>query len=154
MEFAFHAPGLLIDEELQLLLARAEIDTSGREPLPTYRFKMVKTDSLAEVGFINLRIGGDANLVNYRGHIGYGVEPEHRGHHYAARACRLLLPLARRHGLDPLWITCNPDNSASRRTCELLGAALVEEVTVPEGTEAYEAGARRKCRYRLDLSTK
>ena len=37
---------------------------------------------------------------------------------------RLLLPLARRHGLQTVWITCNPDNWASRRTCELAGAEL------------------------------
>jgi len=47
--------------------------------------------------------------------LGYSVEPAHRGHHYAARAGRLLLLLARSHGMETLWITCNPDNWASRR---------------------------------------
>ena len=46
--------------------------------------------------------GRGDNLVLYRGHIGYGVDPEYRGHGYAARACALLLPLARLHGLNPL----------------------------------------------------
>ena len=35
------------------------------------------------------------------------------------------------HSLDRLWITCDPDNRASRTTCERLGAVLVEVVTVP-----------------------
>lgn len=151
MTFAFHDPGVLIDGELQLQWIETQIDNSGEETLPTYRFAMVHFPQVIRMGFINLRIGHGANLMLYRGHIGYGVEPEFRGHGYAARACRLLLPLARRHGLDPLWITCNPDNIPSRKTCERLGAELVEIVNVPEDTEAYRAGARIKCRYRLDL---
>ena len=77
------------------------------------------------------------------------MEPEHRGRRYAARGVRLLLPLAARHGIDPLWITCNPENLASRRTCELAGAELVEVVDLPPGEEMYQAGERQKCRYRL-----
>jgi len=37
------------------------------------------------------------------------------------------------------WITCNPDNLASRRTCERLGAIFVDTLG-------------SKCRYRLDLN--
>jgi tagatose 1,6-diphosphate aldolase len=151
MEFTFFDPGFLVDRELQLRLEQTLLDTSGEETLPTYRFRMVNLTNLVEMGFINLRVGQGENLIRYRGHIGYGVNPEYRGHGYAARACCLLLPLSRRHGLNPLWITCNPDNIASRKTCERLGAQLVEVVTVPEGTEAYRAGARQKYRYRLGL---
>jgi len=49
------------------------------------------------------------------------------------------LALARSHDLNPLWITCNPDNIASRRTCELAGATLVEIVDLPENTDMYLA---------------
>jgi tagatose 1,6-diphosphate aldolase len=62
------------------------------------------------------------------------------------------MPLARRHGINPLWITCNPDNHASRRTCERLGATLVEIVPVPVGHTLYQRGEREKCRYRVDLA--
>ena len=87
----------------------------------------------------------------YAGHIGYNVVRKHRGHRYAARACKLLLPLAASHGLKTIWITCNPDNLASRRTCEILGATMVEIVDIPTDCEMYARGERRKCRYRLDL---
>src|SRR5215204_4797163 len=73
------------------------------------------------------------------------------GHRFAERSCRLILPLARRHGFDTLWITCNPDNVASRRTCERLGAELVGIVDVPPDNDVYERGSERKCRYRLAL---
>jgi tagatose 1,6-diphosphate aldolase len=118
---------------------------------PEYRFKMVLAGQEEKIGGINLRIGDTEHLNKYAGHIGYGVEPEHRGHHYAAMSVRLLLPLARKHGLQALWITCNPDNAASRRTCELAGAEFIEIVDVPEDTDIYQRGERQKCRYRLDL---
>ena len=50
-----------------------------------------------------------------------------------------------------LWITCNPDNFASRCTCERLGCKLVEIVRVPPGHTLYQRGEFEKCRYRLDL---
>ena len=64
-------------------------------------------------GSISLRLGHSPNLDMYLGHIGYHVLPPARGHRYALRACRLLLPLARMHGHRQLWITCNPENAAS-----------------------------------------
>ena len=74
-----------------------------------------------------------------------------RGRHYAERACRLLLPLARAHGMQTLWITCNPENVASRRTCERLGASFIDVVALPANHMLYQRGERVKCRYRLDL---
>lgn len=62
----------------------------------------------------------------------------------------LLLPLARRLGIDPLWITCDPENMASRRSLEIAGAEFVEIVDVPESCGIRKFGGKlRKCRYRL-----
>jgi predicted acetyltransferase len=149
--FRFHDPGRLIDEELELVLVEEYPGNSTIGYVPTYRFKMTRVGRGEEVGYIELRIGDTHHLVMYGGHIGYRVVPEHRGHQYAARSCRLLLPLARSHGLKTLWITCNPDNIASRRTCELAGARLIGIVDLPEDTDMYQEGERQKCRYRLDL---
>lgn len=103
------------------------------------------------VGGIGLRIGTNGELELYSGHIGYHVYPAARGRHYAERAARLLLPLAKRHGVSPLWITTNPDNFASRRTCERLGATLVDVVDIPANHPFRQRGETQKCRYRLDL---
>ena len=149
--FEFHNPGKLIDGDLQLILEETRPADPAKGYAPEYRFKMVLAGQEEKIGGINLRVGNTEHLTKYGGHIGYGVEPEHRGHHYAARSVRLLLPLARRHGLETLWITCNPDNAASRRTCELAGAEFIEIVDVPEDTDIYQRGERQKCRYRLDL---
>jgi tagatose 1,6-diphosphate aldolase len=53
--------------------------------------------------------------------------------------------------MKALWITCNPDNHASRRTCERLGARLVEIVPVPKTDPLYARGETEKCRYRIEL---
>ena len=149
--FEFHDPGQLIDGDLELVLLEQYPGNPAINYVPAYRFKMTVAGQDKEIGHIELRVGNTRHLVMYGGHLAYGVDPDHRGHRYAARACQLLLPLARRHGLQTLWITCNPDNIASRRTCELAGAELVEIVDLPEETDMYQEGERQKCRYRLDL---
>jgi RimJ/RimL family protein N-acetyltransferase len=102
-------------------------------------------------GGLGLRIGNTPDLELYLGHIGYNVFAPARGHHYAERSCRLLLELVRRHGMRRVWITCNPDNWASRRTCERLGCRLADIVTVPPGHVLYQRGDREKCRYWMDV---
>ena len=149
--FEFHDPGKLVDADLELVLAEKYPGNPDIGFVPAYRFKMRLAGGDQDIGHVELRVGNPRHIVMYGGHIAYGVLPEHRGHHYAARACRLLLPLARRHGLNPLWITCNPDNIASRRTCELAGATFVEIVDLPVDTDMYLEGERQKCRYRIDL---
>ena len=149
--FQFHSPGQLIDDDLELHLVEESPGDPTRNYVPTYKFKMSLAGQDNEIGHIQLRVGNTHHIVMYAGHIGYGVAPEHRGHRYAARACKLLFPLTIGHGLRTLWITCNPDNIASRRTCELAGARLVEIVDLPADTDMYQEGERQKCRYRLDL---
>jgi tagatose 1,6-diphosphate aldolase len=127
---------------------------SERENIASYHFwmKLSGPDApLRIAGGIGLRIGNTVNIRKYIGHVGYNVYPAARGRHLAERATRLLFPLARHHGLKTLWITSNPDNRASCRTCERLGGMLVETVPVPEDHELYSRGDHFKCRYRIDL---
>ena len=130
---------------------------SGRPP--TYHFWMAlpATGPLAHptglsiAGGLNLRVGQTEDLLMYLGQVGYGVYAPLRGHAYAERSVRLLFPLARKHGLKRLWITCNPDNLPSRRTCERLGGILTEIVDLPDIHPLYLKGERKKCRYRITL---
>jgi len=120
--------------------------------VPAYHFWMISRDPTCPVrvaGGIGLRIGDTPELRLFSGHIGYHVYPPARGRRYAERAVRLLLPLAKRHRVNPLWITVNPDNIASRRTCERVGATLVETISIPSTHEFYTRGERDKCRYRI-----
>jgi tagatose 1,6-diphosphate aldolase len=149
--FHFLDPGPLIDKELVLKVSEKTLPDPVLNVAPSYRFKMSRLDRSIEMGRIDLRVGNSHNLVMYAGHIGYRVHAEYRGHHYAARSVRLLIPLARAHNLGTLWITCNPDNWPSRRACELAGLELVEIVDLPPTIDMYYQGERQKCRYRLKL---
>ncbi len=149
-DFAFFPLGPLTDGELTLKSSQNIAAVPARNWLPIYDFTMQVNGETA--GAINLRVGNTFSIVMYGGHIGYGVEMAFRGHHYAERACRLLLPLATAHGLTTLWITTAPDNISSRRTCERLGAWFVETVPLPEDDEQYQGRDRERCRYRLDLA--
>ena len=149
----------------QRLLDFLDVAPGGRQPAdperglaPQYNFWMIVRDrgllwrpSPRVAGGVSLRVGAGYDVETYYGHVGYHVYPPFRGRHLAERACRLLLPLCRAHGLTTLWITCNPDNYASRRTCERLGMRLVDVVVVPPSHPLHVRGERHKCRYALDL---
>lgn len=140
-------PGELRDHDLTLRLDRFELHPAHH--VPTYQFLMVHNSTGEILGNIRLSIGSTKHLEMFAGHIGYGVLPEHRGYRYASRSVLLLVPLAMDLGINPVWITCDPENTASRRTLELAGAEFVEIVDVPEDCIIHQKGHPRKCRYRL-----
>lgn len=148
-DFKFIDPGPLVDDELELVLIESSPADPGLAWMPGYVFEMRVGGKNA--GRINLRIGNPMKIVNHCGHIGYGVKPEFRGHHYAERACRLILPIAKAHGQNPVWITCDPDNYPSRRTLERLGCEYINTVVVPMNSELYESGCHQVRRYRLEI---
>jgi len=107
--------------------------------VPSYDFAVCKGSET--IGKAGLRIGYSEGLY-YSGHIHYRIDETHRGNGYAVRACRLLLPVAKAHGMTTLLITNNPANTASRRVCEKLGARLVRVARLPEWHELYQEGQR------------
>lgn len=141
----------LVDGELELVFLSRRSGDEALERAPSYFFHLKNRFTGETMGEIELRGGNYRGILLYSGHIGYEVYPAFRGKHYAERASRLLFPAARRFDLNPLWITCNPDNLPSRRTCERLGGVLVEIVEVPRNTALYARGDHQKCRYRVDL---
>lgn len=138
----------LTDGELVLRLIRdVPADLAG-DRLRSRHYSISLSGSKETVGYIDLRLGYTMSVVRYGGHLGYSIKPSWRGHHYAAKACLILKPVAIEHGMDVLWITCNPDNWPSRKTCEWIGATLVEIVDLPPDNDQYQRGERQKCRYR------
>ncbi len=113
------------------------------------RFEIMVAEEVA--GHIDLRLETTEHLRLYGGHIGYFVAEAWRGHGLAAWAVRQVLPVARAEGLTELWITCNPDNHASRRTAEKAGAVFVETIPLPPDNDMYLRGDREKSRFRLLL---
>ncbi|MCX6971804.1 MAG: GNAT family N-acetyltransferase [Verrucomicrobia bacterium] len=141
----------LADKDIELRLARDVPANPAKEWLRALHYNIIRSDTQETIGTIDIRLGYTLSLVRYGGHLGYGINPDWRGKHYAGKACRLLIPIARAHGMDVLWITCNPDNWPSRKTCEWIGATLVEIVDLPPENNQYQEGERQKCRYRWIL---
>ena len=143
--------GPMRDRDLWLELRIREPENPTRGWVPAYRFAM-RLDGVGHaVGRLGFRVGTTHTIERYAGHLGYEVSPAFRGSRLAERSCRLIFSLARRHGFQELWITCNPDNWPSRRTCERLGAELIDTVDVPRDSDVFGPGSERKCRYLLAL---
>ena len=150
-DFVFYDYGVLTDGEIDIVVQLMDQGNLSTGQVPAYDFTVRLAGRRESVGRVGLRLGNTDYLEKYLGHIGYGIAAKHRGHGYAAKACRLVRPVAIDHGFRTLWITCNPDNYPSRRTCEALGCELVEIVDLPPDSNMYLRGERRKCRYRWDL---
>ena len=149
-EFRFHSPGALLDGELELVLVDTLPAKVSPWAVPSYIFEMRHTQSQQRMGRVTLRIGSIDTIVKYAGQVGYSVDPPFRGHRFAERSVRLILPLAHKHGLSGVWITCSPDNVASRITLERLGAQFVEVIDVPDDYPLPEGAIRKKSRYRIE----
>ncbi len=117
--------------------------------LPAYYFDICLSDGTT-VGHCDLRIGHNEKTY-IGGNIGYGIDKPFRGHHFAAKACELLFCQARKHGLNHLFITCDPANTASARTCELAGGKFVATEPIPTDNEMYEEGKRQVKVFRFDI---
>lgn len=129
----------LADGEIELYCADKKPAIPEKKWVPSYVFEIRQNNS--RVGEINLRIGYTDGLY-YGGHIGYGVDEPYRGHGYAGKACRLLVPVIRAHGMKKVLITNSPANIASRRTCEKLGARFIRTARLPEWHDLYKEGER------------
>ena len=79
------------------------------------------TDGDEYLGRITLRHELNELLRTWGGHIGYGVRPTARRRGYATRALAMMLPAAAELDIDPVLVTCDPDNVGSRRAIEKNG---------------------------------
>ena len=84
------------------------------------------------VGISNLRHGLTDSLLQYGGHIGFGVRPSARRRGFAAELLRATLVEARGLGLRRVRVTCDQENVASEKTILRGGGVLAEEEFMPE----------------------
>ena len=149
--FTFFDPGILIDDDLELVLIEKTPADPVKRWVPQYTFEMRHHGDTSALGKIRLRIGSAVKL-RYAGHIGYEVNEEFRGHRYAARSCRLLFPLTYAHELRAVWLTVDPHNIPSQKTCRIIGAKYIDTVHLPKDHEMYGKGSPYRRRYRVDLN--
>ena len=148
-EFMFFDTDFLKSEEIYLKLEKVTEENQDKNYVPAYHFKICTLNG-EEIGECDLRIGYNENTY-YGGNIGYSIKEEYRGNHFAGKASLLLFELAKKHNMEYLIITCNPENLASRKTCEYIGCEFTEIVKLPENREEYILGKREKCVYRINF---
>lgn len=144
----------LKDGELKLVFTHKVPVSEPDTGIFGYYFSMMNTLSGEEMGTINIRAGYTENIVMYRGDIGYSVFEQFRGNHYSARSCILLVPVIKMLKMNPVWITCNKDNNASRNNIEKIGAEYQDTLTIPCDylhISFYPEHARVKMRYKWTL---
>ena len=64
---------------------------------------------------------GSMYLITYGGHIGYSIRPARRRRGYGTAILGLALEEARRMGLKRVLVTCDADNTASKKIIEANG---------------------------------
>lgn len=67
------------------------------------------------------------HLLDFGGHIGYDVRSSARRRGHATAMLAAALPVARGLGIDSALVTCDADNTGSRRTIEKNGGVLEDE---------------------------
>ena len=140
----------LQDNEIKLVVERVSEGDPIKGWVPAYYFGIYDFNA-NKIGFCDLRVGYSDGLY-YGGHIGYTVYEEHRGHHYALKACKLMFELAKKHGMEYLYITCNPANTPSRKTLEGLEGELIEIAELPEDNDMrVRDGQTNVCVFKFDF---
>ena len=115
-----------------------------------YYFDIFLHKKYERIGYTDLRVGHSKYLY-FLGNVGYRIYEEYRGHGYAHDAAKLVLEFARKLDMDYLYITCDPDNIASKKTLDKLGGEFLGNKKVPITNPIYFEGSRRKLIYRYDL---
>ena len=144
-EAALTPPGNLSFGDVRLRFVHVVPGDPSKGFVPAYHFRILNLGD-SDVGHVNFRVGNTEHVHVCAGHIGFEILEEFRGHGYAGHACRAIAPFVR-SVYRSVIVTCDPDNIASIKTIERLGARFIDEVPVPPHEPAYLRGSRMKRRY-------
>ncbi|WP_024371109.1 GNAT family N-acetyltransferase [Exiguobacterium sp. ZOR0005] len=92
------------------------------------------TDGEELLGAANIRHELNEHLMNFGGHIGYGIKPSARGRGLATKQLALALEKARALGIERALITCNQTNVASKQVILRNGGVPDTSFTEEDGT--------------------
>lgn len=104
---------------------------SGRVPSET--FFLIRESDNKLLGIINIRLMLNEYLLNYGGHIGYGIRPTERRKGYNSYQLYLALKFCLEKGLDKVLITCDKENIGSAKSIINSGGILENEVIEEDG---------------------
>ncbi len=120
-----------VQDWLDFCHSKASEETCPEGSVPDNTWLCVRGDRL--VGMLNIRHRLNDFLLQYGGHVGYSIRPKERGKGYARRQLRLGLDKCRELGLPRVLLTCDENNSRSRRTIEGCGGVYEDSRTKPDG---------------------
>ncbi|MBP2620747.1 GNAT family N-acetyltransferase [Streptococcus panodentis] len=86
------------------------------------------------LGFANLRLRLNEDLLRHGGHIGYSIRPSARGCGLAKEQLRQALQLAKSKNIPRVLVTCSGGNPASRAVIVANGGSYEDS---RDGTERY-----------------
>lgn len=136
----------LTDGEIELKISGKYF--GDEKLLPFYYYDIFYNNRF--VGRISMRIGSNSDSY-YNGNIGYEIEENFRGNNFAFKACKLVLQIAKAHGMNEVILTCDENNIPSYKTIEKLNADLIEIAKPPETYFAYRENMKKQRIYRLYL---
>jgi predicted acetyltransferase len=84
-------------------------------------------------GVLNLRLSLNEHLLNYDGHIGYGINPKYRNQGFGKMILKLGLECAKKHGITDVLVTCNEENVASKKVIEACKGIFENKVYKTDG---------------------
>ena len=138
----------LENEKIKLLII--DKNKGNENEIPYYYYAIILKEKDVEIGKISIRIGHNKHSY-YNGNIGFEINEGYRGNKYSLLAAKLVFPVAKYHGIDYLYISCDESNIASSKIIENLGANLVESVVPPIDYIFYYEGMGTQKIYKLDL---
>jgi predicted acetyltransferase len=84
-------------------------------------------DGATYLGRLSIRHSLTPWLLEFGGHIGYGVRPSARRQGHATAMLAAALPVAHRIGIDSALLTCDDTNVASRKVIEANAGVLEDQ---------------------------
>ena len=115
-------PDVFADYCAFLLAQRRDATPRPRAYVAATELWLAEGPDLEEyLGRISLRHELTEALHEWGGHIGYVVRPSARRRGHASTALAGMLEVCRARGIDPVLITCDVDNTGSRRVIEAAG---------------------------------
>jgi tagatose 1,6-diphosphate aldolase len=140
-----NAPNTIIGESVDLHFEKIQPGNSNYGFVPFYHFVIMSAGKIP-IGHINFRVGSTPHVLFCAGHIGYEIIDSFRGHSYAFHACETLAPFIKTI-YDSVILTSDPENYASIKTIEKLGATHLGLHPIPLDDPNYKKGIRLKHRY-------
>lgn len=109
------------------------------------------------VGMLNLRWNLPERMLEFGGHIGYGIRPTERQKGYNKIQLYMGLIEADKEGLSEVHISCDRDNPGSDKSIKALGGELIKSAIDPEDgifTNVYKIDVKKSIETYKDLYAK